>query len=297
MKAAVIVFSPTGNTLKVGKMIEDSLKKRDIQVQLIDLSRNRILFQEKCFKDFLQNEIEAHDFLFIGSPVYVNHLQYNVKEIIKSLPKPGKGWGSIAIPFVTYGTINSGIALLEASKLLKKSGRTVMTGMKIDASHSLTKLDSMTTKINKGKPNFDSIPLIEKMISKALDSSRADFNNTIIKLKYQGTLAYIKANVIFREKFWQKHIYPKLIIEKDTCISCNKCEIICPVGRIGLYKQEDENLLKQPECIHCGACVFICPSKAINFDANWEKWNILIAKAARGEGPIVSNEMPKSAVY
>ena len=52
-----------------------------------------------------------------------------------------------------------------------------------------------------------------------------------------------------------------------------------------------------PDCVHCGSCIYNCPVEAIDFDANWERWNRLIAKAADGRGPIPSNETPRSTVY
>ena len=58
-------------------------------------------------------EVSEHDILFIGSSVYAHHLQYHVKDLIKKLPQPVHGWGKIAVPFVTYGGISSGIALEE----------------------------------------------------------------------------------------------------------------------------------------------------------------------------------------
>ena len=46
MKVAIILFSPTGNTFKVGIMLENRLQKRGINVQVINMARTRI-FKEK----------------------------------------------------------------------------------------------------------------------------------------------------------------------------------------------------------------------------------------------------------
>lgn len=48
-------------------------------------------------------------------------------------------------------------------------------------------------------------------------------------------------------------------INRDTCISCKKCEASCPM---------DVNLLsnlRSAECIHCGKCVSVCPKESISF--------------------------------
>ena len=39
MYVAIIVFSPTGNTLKVGRMLEKTLVGRGVKAQLVDITR------------------------------------------------------------------------------------------------------------------------------------------------------------------------------------------------------------------------------------------------------------------
>ena len=54
----------------------------------------------------------------MGSPVYAHHLHHNIKDFIKGL-YPTEKEVPIAVPFITYGGINSGEALHEAEVLLK----------------------------------------------------------------------------------------------------------------------------------------------------------------------------------
>ena len=44
MIVAIVVFSLTGNTLKVGRMLEEGLLKKNVKVQLVDITRNNKLF-------------------------------------------------------------------------------------------------------------------------------------------------------------------------------------------------------------------------------------------------------------
>ena len=46
MRIAIILFSPTGNTLKVGKMIEEQLGELNVEVQLINFTRSSKIFNE-----------------------------------------------------------------------------------------------------------------------------------------------------------------------------------------------------------------------------------------------------------
>ena len=300
MKATIIVFSPQGNTLKVGKMLKMSLTERKVRTQLIDITRDGKLFKEGNNGHYLKELVEGHDVLLVGSPVYAHHLHYNVKDLIRSLPQPGNGWGRFAVPFVTYGNINSGVALKEAGELLKRSGRIVVSGMKINSMHCLTKLKEITTKINEGMPGDEALPDIENLVGRIIQLENVklkDYDGILKDLDYQSRKVKVKANLIFREKFWHRHLYPDLVFNQDACNACGKCAKVCSVQRIEMT--EDGPIFPEgnPGCIHCASCVVNCPMDAISFDADWVKWNRLIEKAANGFGPLPSNEKPRSAVY
>ena len=44
MKTAIIVFSPSGNTLKVAKMLEKNLLEKNISVQIVDITKTKEIF-------------------------------------------------------------------------------------------------------------------------------------------------------------------------------------------------------------------------------------------------------------
>ncbi len=296
----MIVFSPTGNTYKVSSMIEKRLLERNIDVQLIDVTRDKRLFKKQGYKQYFRETVKEHDLLCIGSPVYAHHLHYNVHNIIKALPPAKNGWGQLAVPFVTYGGINSGVALQEAAKLLKKTGRIVVAGLKINAMHCLTRLKQVTTKINEGRPGEEAIPLIEELVSQIItfeNKSVGECEDITSKLKYQKFKDRMKAKIIFREKLWQNHIYPKITIDHDKCKKCGKCAKVCPVQRIEIAEKGPIVPKGNPNCIHCVSCIIACPNEAIRINANWEKWNKLLKKASEGRSPISSKEHPKSVVF
>ena len=45
----------------------------------------------------------------------------------------------------------------------------------------------------------------------------------IPQLKYLKFKDRLKDKIIFREKIWQKYLYPKLFIDYDKCIKCGIC--------------------------------------------------------------------------
>ena len=58
-----------------------------------------------------------------------------------------------------------------------------------------------------------------------------------------------------------KHL---LKVDKETCINCTKCAIVCPMN-LSPYKDKTFGTLQSADCIKCGTCVANCPVKALSF--------------------------------
>jgi ferredoxin/flavodoxin len=298
MNVCVVVFSPTGNTLKVAQMLQECLRENDARVQLLDTTRRHDLFRERGFARFLRSEVEPHDVLCVGGPVYAHHMQYNVLDLVKALERPGPGWGAYAVPFVTYGTISSGVALAETARLLHRGGRIPVLAMKIDARHCYSEI--LGTDVNPGMPGDEAKPYVEDLSRRILKLPPAfDSGNVGISadLSYLGRLDRMKATFLIREKLFQRRIYPKVEILSEHCTGCGLCVDVCPVCRIRIHEGKVDVVVGGPVCIHCGACVTACPHDAIAFGGDLSKWSRLFQRAADGKGFIASNERPKSAVY
>lgn len=292
MKVTIIVFSPSGNTLKVANMLEKSLTAKNIAVQTFNMTGSESLLNTRSVQQFLQEHVEEHDVLCIGSPVYAHHLQYLMKDLIRALPAVENGWGKFAVPFVTYGGITSGIALEEAGKLLKKSGRIVVTGMKISAAHRMSRA-FLQEEYNAGKPGDEVVPVIEDLAQRieALQGQTPVVDHSEA-LKYQPRTVFLKANVIFREKLCHTYLYPRVLIDHAKCTQCGKCVRTCPVQH--LEKHDDGRILTKasPSCIHCFNCVAGCPAKAISLSGDIEKARAFMSKMIQKP-----KENPLSAVY
>ena len=298
LRVSIVVFSPSGNTLKVGGMLEEQLVQRGADVQLVDATRNETLFRDRDPSRFLAKNMRPHDVLCIGGPVYAHHMHYNVLDLIKALPRPGNGWGRYAVPFVTYGTVSSGVALEDAAKVLCRTGRRPLLAMKIDAYHCYGKL--FPTDVNVGMPGAEAIPFIEDLSARIVDlqgqqgEERPDVTR---ELRYLSFADRAKAKVLIREGLFQRHIYPALRLDADKCVQCGKCAEACPVLRLDMNETGPSVPSGAPQCIHCGSCIASCPSDAITFKTNMERWGKLVHKALSGNCVLASNESPKSAVY
>lgn len=51
---------------------------------------------------------------------------------------------------------------------------------------------------------------------------------------------------------------------KDNCISCGKCNTVCPMG-IDVMHETADGIIHSPECIQCGACVDCCPRRVLSY--------------------------------
>lgn len=155
----------------------------------------------------------------------------------------------------------------------------------------------LPTQHNRGMPGEEAMPLIRELSKRIADLS-ADARRDITKeLDYQKAKSRIKAKLLFREKLWQNHLYPKLKYNEALCTGCGSCVSVCPVQRLELKDKRVVLGNNGLGCIHCTQCVHACPADALYFECDREKWDGLFKKAISGEGPLPSREEPKSAVY
>lgn len=293
MKIAIIQFSPSGNTFKVSELIKRELEQRNLEVQLLDITGKKEFFIEKNIQKFLADNVGKHDVLLIGSPVYANHLQYHVQDLITSLPKPNDIWGKYAIPYVTYGGISSGIALKEAGELLKISKRIVPIGMKVSASHRMTRA-ILNEEFNKEKLLDNNFPQVTELVNRIIQLNHNFISNSSVKfLAYNGLITALKANILFKEKVMHEKRYPKISIDQSICTICGKCVKSCPVLHLA---KKDNRIIEnsQSPCIHCLNCIIQCPNNAIKLKGDLEKGTAFLKKMIIKNG---NKETPETSVY
>ncbi len=55
-----------------------------------------------------------------------------------------------------------------------------------------------------------------------------------------------------------------LKIDANSCIDCQKCEKVCPMG-LAPYRDKEKGVLQSRDCIRCQTCVIACPKKSLYF--------------------------------
>ena len=79
--------------------------------------------------------------------------------------------------------------------------------------------------------------------------------------------------MIIGEKTGQMLHIPQLHVSADNrkCISCKKCETVCPMGLKVEQMVKDNNHCQCIDCIQCGACVDSCPKNVLSYSWKAER--------------------------
>ena len=64
---------------------------------------------------------------------------------------------------------------------------------------------------------------------------------------------------------------PHIESDKEKCVSCGKCNTVCPMGLDVREMVSSGKNARCAECIQCGACVDACPKDVLRVQLTWKK--------------------------
>ena len=252
-KSVIVYSSPAGTTRHVAEVIKSMLNDAGCLSEIFDLGE-----KEDCLGfESAQKSFASGDCLWIGSPVYTYHALPGVMDFISKLPSDR---GGVAVPFVTWGEVSSGLALYEMGQQLENKGYRIAGAAKIAALHSL--LWQVGNPLGHGRPDRIDDVLIRDLVKKVqgkINSGKFDACS-VEDLNYQPGPAQKIMQEMCLEK--AKPMFPKIEADNDLCSKCGECEKVCPVHAITCspYPQIGD------KCIFCFNCVRLCEEQAFKID-------------------------------
>lgn len=253
MNVFIVYSSPAGSTKKIAGTIGKKLVAEGHEVSLFDLgnSTDAALAQNKAM------HAGGPHCLFIGSPVYACHAVPPITAFIAGLPQTKQGY---AVPFVTWGCVNSGLALYEMGAALLQKGYRIPGAATLPAVHSM--LWQSAHPLGEGRPDTAdlaelqkfSVAVCEKAVSGAgamiapetLDYQPEPVRTTMQSLSLEGV----------------RGVLPAKKLDESRCTKCGICATICPAAAITLSPYP----VFGPACFLCYNCVRLCPEHAIAAD-------------------------------
>lgn len=80
----------------------------------------------------------------------------------------------------------------------------------------------------------------------------------------RGSMPYLKTKIVY-PLFKKWGISPGKWIATDECISCGRCEKVCPLHNIAMNGKRPE---WGDDCCSCLACYHVCPRHAVSYGAS-----------------------------
>lgn len=250
-------FSAAGTTRQVADMLGELLQQRGIEAQKVDLSPaggtdvaelGSILKVDAC--------------LWLGSPVYVDHAMPQIMQFIDALPC-GDSTAAVAVPFVTWGAVCSGVALPEMAQGLKRKGWTTIAAAKVLAQHS--SMWKSSEPLAHGHPDATDMAQLESLVAGTLEKLAAETNPEALAAEVLNYLPQARA-----QEAWEKSLTKaKLMLgehqpQRERCDGCGLCVELCPVGALSW---EDGYPVVSECCVRCHQCTRHCPQQAFSFNA------------------------------
>lgn len=235
MKTTIFYFSATGNSLSVAKKIIAELDDAELVAIPEALKTNRI-----------KTDAERVGFVF---PLHYFGLPMLVEDFIR---KADFGGAKYIFAVVTCGMPNLGSCFHDLSALLGGKDKILHASWYVRMISSYVKLRDIPRKEEQRK------------IFAAADKKVAVIKEDIIHNRRAATSEFFAWPLRVIHKKWysrRETLANDFTVDTTKCISCSRCQRVCPVNNISL---QDGHPVWQSCCTECLGCLHICPQQAIN---------------------------------
>ena len=238
MKVLFTVFSASGNTLRVAKLFSERLSERGAECETVRIR-----------EDMAAPDVASADTLVIGYPVHGFNAPQNVVDFAKGLPEcENKVYYIIKTSGEPLHVNDASSRILD--RALKKKGY-----VKKGEFHYVMPYNMIFR-------HSDDMAALMWQAAGNTAPSDADiiFEGREHPLK-PNAFACLTRFVVAVEHAAMPYLGRLFKVKKDKCVSCGRCEKLCPMGNI---EMKDGLPVFGKNCIGCTACSFNCPEDAIS---------------------------------
>jgi len=241
MKAAVVYFSGTKNTYRVGEVYKENLEETGYKVDMINIDNHK-------------RQLEDYDLFVLGSPTYSKVASKELIQFISTNINKKQNPNAKAMTFIThswgtaFGHISlahaletAGINVVAAQAYLMPNNFYMFSNKKASKPEMIKMYEDNITKLDQVFKAFKS--------GKALIDERKELPRTLLELQYK------LAQKVFIPGFAKK----TLSVDSNKCTKCNACVKQCPTRNIHF---KDEEIEFESNCLACTKCYNICPANA-----------------------------------
>ncbi len=236
-KYVIHYFSGTGNTYHMAKRMENEIKSKGYEVELLNIENDKL----RNLSDY-----NMHIFCF---PVY----GFGAPSImLKYISNVSIETGSKAAIVCTSAGVE-GQSLEHTKQILNKNGFEVFFTDMVVYTYNFTQIMNPESKEIEEKFFKEAEVRIAEITSKIInDESSFKKINSITLILYWGIF------ILFTS--FGRRILGKTFIADDTCVNCGKCKAICPVKAIDMYNGKP---IWNSNCESCQRCINMCPKESI----------------------------------
>jgi ferredoxin/flavodoxin len=244
-RAAVVWYSQTGHTARIGRVVQRSLEAAGLVVDARD------------YREFEVSKLGDYDLVVVGTPVFYFNVPSNFEAWLKSAPPLQ---GKAAAAFVTFGGHGDGQRhtlgrMLEI--LAEKGAAPVGIGqfgnMSTFAPTWSSGNEARTLKY-RHLPDQGTFRQARGFTERVVADVRAGHTLDEVNPFSMEAIAAAVPQVALTKLVMDAHH-----IDLNICVRCEECVRKCPVGAIKLRTGFVDHQL----CIACFGCVNNCPSGAM----------------------------------
>ena len=233
----VFYFSGTGNSRFVAERIAKAIGARPADIT--GYAKN------KEIPAFIDESL----FVFV-CPSYMSATARSMTDFITlaNFPQDAKAY------FVVTCASSMGISPRVSMELCAGKGLKYMGAAQVVMPQNYIALFRTKDKIVNGRIISEALPVIDKI-------AETIRNGEELKSRKVSSFEY-KVTKWVRDIYYKDFMKTKKFRVTDKCVSCRKCEKICPLSNITM---KDNRPFWGTNCTHCMACINQCPKDAIEY--------------------------------